>query len=230
MTASRWKSTLGAMAAAGLMLLGSSGAIGGASEGQELVDRARYTVEKIMVHKDLAHHVKDLLPNARGVMIVPDMLKGGIGIGGEGGSGVLLARRNDGGWGYPAFFRLGAASVGVQFGFSESEIIFLIMTEDGLQSVLKHNVKLGGEVNFAAGPEGVNVGASTTTGYGEDIISYAVSRGLFAGMSLEGGILNDRQDLNAQYYGDTATPKAIVLEGAYSNPGADQLRATLARY
>lgn len=199
------------------------------SEQQELIDKAAISVEKIAARTDINKFVKKYMRDAKGVLVIPSLLKAGFFVGGEGGSGVLLAKGQNGQWSYPAFYTMGAASIGIQFGGQVSETMLIIMTSKGLDSIIRNKVTLGGELNAAVGPYGVGIKGATSTALGADIITYSVGKGAFLGGGLEGAVIEKRDTLNQQYYGDSAvTPEAIVLEGRYRNPRADRLRDTLA--
>ena len=199
------------------------------SEGQELIDEAAITVKKLMAEPDIAPHLQKYVSKAKGVLIFPNLLKAGFIYGAEGGSGVLLTRAANGQWSYPAFFAMGSASFGLQFGGQASETIILIMSPKGLTSILAHKVKVGAELNAAVGPLGGGFEASTSTALGADMITYSISKGAFLGGALEGAIIEPRVTLNHEYYGSTgAAMRAILLNGKYGNPKADHLRQTLA--
>ena len=200
-----------------------------ATEQEELVEKARFTIEKLAAHSEFGDNVQNYLGEAKAVLVVPSLLKGGFFIGGEGGSGVLLARAASGEWSYPAFFTMGAGSIGFQFGAQSSELLLIVLTDKGLTSILDRRVKIGGEVNAAVGPIGIGMEAATAGSLGTDIISYSIAKGAFVGGSIEGAVFAKRDDWNQGYYKDSAaTPRGIVLEGRYGNPQADALRASLA--
>ena len=200
-----------------------------ATEQEELVEKARFTIEKLAAHAEFGAKVQSYLGEAKAVLVVPSLLKGGFFSGGEGGSGVLLARSASGEWSYPAFFTMGAGSIGFQFGAQSSELLLIVLTDKGLTSILDRRVKVGGEVNAAVGPIGAGLEAATAGSLGTDIISYSIAKGAFVGGSIEGAVFAKRDDWNQGYYKDSAaTPRGIVLEGRYGNPQADALRASLA--
>ncbi len=200
------------------------------SEQQELIEKAIITVEKMTARDDLKEHLRNFIPKAKGVFIIPALIKGGFIFGGEGGSGVLLTRGKGGKWSYPAFYTMGAASFGLQFGGQVSETILIILTAKGLTSIIENKVKLGVELNAAVGPYGVGVEGATSTALGADIITYSISKGAFLGGAIEGAVIEQREALNYEYYNDTtATPKAILLDGKFRNPKADRLRSVLAK-
>lgn len=193
----------------------------------EIVDRARYTVQKIAREQELRNTVPQLLARAKGVMIFPQLLKGAFLIGGEGGSGVLLSRDVEGKWSNPAFYTMGAISFGLQIGGQASEAMLIIMTDRGLKSVIEDQVKLGADVSVAAGPVGVGAEASTTTALNADIYSYSVTQGLYMGGSLEGAVVARREDFNRYFYGPEATVEGIVIDRRFGDRRADELRRVL---
>ena len=200
-----------------------------AGKSEELVTNARFTMEHVAKNPNFKI-IPEMMSKAKAVLIFPQLIKGAFIVGGEGGSGVLLAKDKNGNWSYPAFYTMGSGSIGLQIGAQASEAVFIIMTEKGLKSVIDHQVKLGADVAIAAGPFGAGAEASTTSNLNADILAYTMNKGLFAGISVEGAVVAKRQDWNAQYYGKGATPRAIVVEGKFANLNADKLRATLAGF
>jgi len=198
-----------------------------ASTTQELVEKARFTVEKMLADPEMGMLVRTL-KEAKGVLIIPSLLKAGFLFGAEGGSGVLLSRDANGEWSYPAFVTLGAASFGLQAGVQDSQVIFTIMTERGLDAVVRTEVKLGVDASVTVGSIGTGLEGSMTTGFGADIAAFSLSRGLFGGGAIEGGVIRERADWNREYYGAEATARAIIFYHQFSNPDADGLRAALA--
>ena len=197
-----------------------------ASNPQALVDKARYTAEKMLRHPELKP-LPGLLGKAQAVLIVPSLLKAGFLIGGEGGSGVLLARDEAGNWSNPAFYDIGSGSLGLQIGFQDSEVMFLIMSRRTLDSMLDANVKLGADASIAAGPFGIGYEGSTAINLRADIYSYALSRGAFFGASFEGSIAVEDKERNRAYYGPGATARKIVLGRKFTNPATAALLRAL---
>jgi len=196
---------------------------------QELLDRAVLALAAVRQDARLGEPMGRALARAKAVIIVPNLVKGGFIVGGEGGNGVMLARLPDGGWSGPTFVALGAASFGLQIGGSISEVVFTIMTDGGLNAVLVNKVKLGADAALAVGPVGGNVEASITTAIGADIFSYAVSQGLFAGGAFEGAVITQRHTWNQAFYGADYLPRRILTDAAIAiaSPGAEALRASL---
>lgn len=197
-----------------------------ASQEQALIDQARSTVEALKVDPSFSNF-NSLLRQAKAVVVVPELIKAGLIIGGEGGSGVLLARNAQGRWSDPAFYKLGAASIGLQIGAQSSEVVLIVMNNRALDKLLQDRVTLGGDVSVAAGQAGSSLAAQTTTNVGADIYAFARNKGLFGGLTLQGGWLVPNQDANQAYYGAGANAHDVVIDQKYSNPGADQLRSSL---
>ena len=217
------------LAAIGLAALSLAGCQSGAGGEQTLVDRAALTVQEMMT-QTVSQDPKVMLRRAKGVMICPRVFKAGFFVGGEGGSCVLLARSGNGTWSYPTFYDIGSGSFGFQFGVQDSQLMLMIMTNRGLNAVMDSQVRLGANVSVAVASVGAGVQGSTTAAVGADIIAFAEARGLFGGVSLEGGVMSARIDENQSYYGQPLAARQIVLQMQGTNPGADPLREVLTRY
>ena len=146
---------------------------------------------------------RDLLRKAEAVVVFPDSKKAAFIVGGQGGRGVVVKRVGKG-WSAPAFLEMGGASVGFQIGGSKTDYIMLIMNDDGLRSLLADKFEIGGEGSVAAGPVGRTAAASTTGRLGAGILTYARSKGAFAGVSLKGVVISHDNDKNRAIYEKTA--------------------------
>ena len=197
------------------------------TEQQALVDRATLTVQEMLSDRSNSE-ARKLLKNAKGVMVCPRVFKAGFILGGEGGSCVLVGR-TQGSWSSPAFYGLGSGSVGFQIGVQDSQIIFLLLTDKGIRALMDSQFKFGGDASVAVATIGAGVQGSTTTALRADIIAFAQTRGLFAGVSLEGTLLSQRSEWNQIYYGQPYAPQQIVLNGQGQNPGAEPLKEMLGR-
>jgi len=197
-----------------------------AAEEQDLVNRAKTAVDHLRADPNFSNF-NSLLRQAKAVIVVPQLIKAGLIIGGSGGSGVLLARNAQGEWSSPAFYHLGAASLGFQIGAQVSEVVLVIMNDGALNKLLTDQVSLGGDVSVAAGTIGGGLQAATTTNAGSDIYTFASSKGIFGGITLEGAKLSPKADDNRAYYGTAATAREIVIDQRYRNAAADALRAAL---
>lgn len=199
-----------------------------ATEAEELVVKAELTVEDMSKNEDFGQYVRKYMKNAKGVLIVPNMIKGAFIFGGEGGSGVLLVKQGDGTWSYPAFYTLGGVSWGLQVGGSSSEVMMLLMTDRGVESMVENKkLKVGADLGVAMGPVGGGAEAGATLG-SADVLVWSLSKGAYIGISLEGSIVEPRESLNEEYYGTAVGTGPIVQEAKYSNPQADSLRNALA--
>ena len=217
---------LGALSIA-ILLLGRAAYAQGPE--QTLVDRSTLTVEDLMTQR-VSEDPRMMLGQARAVIICPRVFKAGFIFGGAGGDCVLLARAGNGTWSYPAFYGIGSGSVGFQIGIQDSELVMMILTERGLHAVLDSQFKLGADASVAAASMGGGVEGSTTAAVGADIVAFAMNRGLFAGVSVDGSIMTLHSDWNSAYYGQPYSAREIVEQMVASNPGADPLRAVLTRY
>ena len=197
------------------------------TEQQALVDKAELTLESFSRDPNMGA-MRDYLKRARGVFIVPQLLRAGFIIGGSGGSGVLLARdQTTDAWSEPAFFSMGAGSIGFQIGADASEVVLLVMTEKGVDAILANNLRLGAGASIAAGPVGGGVGGGTTANLGADLVSFNRAQGLYGGISVEGAVIAYRDGWNRDYYGSNVSPTDIVVRRKVANAGADGLRRTL---
>ncbi len=197
------------------------------STANDLVNQASETVQRFKGMPDLKQFA-DYMPTARGIVVLPSVIKGGFMLGGEGGNGVLLAKTDDGSWSHPAFYMLGAASFGLQMGLQDTEIILVLRSDEAVQAIIEHQGKIGADAGLTLGTMGQGAEVSTTANIGVDVLAFANSKiGLFGGAALEGAILARRVDLNEAYYGHGATPRDILYQGLVQNPHADGLRAAL---
>ncbi|WP_142849217.1 lipid-binding SYLF domain-containing protein [Telmatospirillum sp. J64-1] len=198
------------------------------TEAESVVSRAVGAIERLKTDESLGERLQDRLAEARAVLIVPSLLKAGFILGGEYGNGVLLVR-NNGGWSYPAFYTVAGGSLGLQVGVQDSQVMFLIMSDRGLQAVMNNEFKVGAEIGVAFLTAGAGVGTSTTTALGADIIAFSQRAGFFGGGSLDGTVIRQRLGWNSHYYGQPLTAEQILFQGMASNPQADALRAALER-
>jgi lipid-binding SYLF domain-containing protein len=196
---------------------------------QSLVDQCLESSRKVLNGKDYPDAVK-LMAKARAVLIIPELVQGGFIIGAAGGRGAFLTRSGPGNWSYPAFYGMGSGSLGLQIGGKVSEIVFIVLTEKGLNALLNSKFKFGAEAGVTMVAVGVGIEGATTAAAGADIVAFSNSNGLFAGASIEGSYLDADNDWNALYYGQGATARAIVLDRRFSNPGAEPLRQFLAQW
>ena len=166
---------------------------------------------------------KDLLDRAECVIILPSVKKLAIGIGGSFGRGVMVCRSGEhftGSWGAPAMYALEGGNIGFQLGGQATDFVLLVMNNRGAESLMGSKVKLGADASAAAGPKGRDAAAATDVVMRAEILSYSRSRGLFAGISLEGSTLRPDNGANEKLYGRKLTAKEILREGKVSRPAA----------
>ena len=191
-------------------------------DGQAIVDKARITLGEFMRDKNY-EWLQQNIAKAKGVLIYPQVVKAGFVWGGSGGTGVLLVKdAKTGEWSQPAFYTMGSVSWGLQIGGEVAEVILLVNSQKGADSLLSNKFKLGADVSVALGPVGAGAKAEFA-----DFYSFSKSKGAFAGMSLSGSVIDVRSGLNKAYYGKESTPVDILVKGAVSNKGADALREEL---
>ena len=193
---------------------------------QQLVEKARLTVEAFGTNPDLKEALRGDLKNPKGIFIIPQLLRGAFVFGGRGGSGVLLVRDEKKGWSQPAFYTLSSVSFGLQAGADVTQMVFLIRTTRGLEQFYKNDFKLGIDAALSAGPVG---GGGGIQGVTADLLSYASSKGLFAGMALDGALVTVSNDSNTAYYGKEVRPTDILVKQSVENSKSEDLRAAVGK-
>ncbi len=201
----------------------------GQTDQQALVDRSTLAVQDLMTLQD-SRQPRTSLTHARAVIICPQLLKAGFFFGGAGGRCVLVGRAANGTWSYPAFYIMGGLSFGLQIGLQDSEVVFMVMTNRGLNAVLNNNFKIGAGASLAILVVGGGVQGDTTTALGADILAFMISRGAYAGVSLEGSLMSQSSGWDQTYYGQPLDARQLVVEMQGQNPGADPLRSLLTKY
>jgi lipid-binding SYLF domain-containing protein len=176
---------------------------------------------------------QELLDKSECVIVLPSVKKFAFGIGGSYGKGAMVCRTGrdfDGSWGAPAMYRLEGGNIGFQLGGQATDFLLLVMNPKGVDSLLKSKVKLGADASAAAGPKGRAAGASTDATMRAEILTYSRSRGLFAGVSLEGSTLRPDDGASRSLYRRELTAREILREGKVSIPDAgEELAALLQR-
>lgn len=214
------------------LLLVCSAALAGGKRSDEVqrLNRATEVFAEIMKTPDKAIP-DDLLDKAECIVIVPGLKKGALGFGGKYGKGVVMCRKsNRGGWTAPLFMAVEGGSVGFQIGFSQSDVVLLVMNRKGIDKLIGDKFTLGADATVAAGPVGRNATAQTNVRMDAEILGYSRSKGLFAGVSLEGATLRPDKDDNGDFYGKEVEPRAVLLDGSVEMPTeARPLAAALSR-
>jgi lipid-binding SYLF domain-containing protein len=181
---------------------------------QERLENSAVVLEEILNIPDGLP--KDLLNKAECVVIMPSVKKLAFGVGGSYGKGVLVCRTGKqytGPWGAPAMYRLEGGSIGFQLGGEATDFLLLVMNPKGAESLLKSKVKLGADAAVAGGPKGRDAMAATDAFMHAEILTYSRSRGLFAGVSLEGSTLREDSGANEKLYGKKTSARDIVMGG-----------------
>jgi lipid-binding SYLF domain-containing protein len=209
--------------AAGLLLMApATFAAPPAADKEKDVDRmenAGTVIDEILnIPEDIP---QDLLDKARCVVVLPSVLKAAFVVGGSYGRGVMVCRTGadfKGPWGAPAMYALEGGSIGFQIGGQATDFVILVMNDRGASSLLKSKVKLGADAAVAAGPKGRDASANTDAYMRAEMLSYSRSRGVFAGISLEGSTLRPDNDANRNVYGKEATAASIIAESKFEAP------------
>src|SRR5579859_5052463 len=194
-----------------------------ASDQQNLVDQARITLDHLKTDKEFGD-AQNMLRRARAVLIVPNLVKAGFFLGGEGGDGVMLAH-NRSGWSDPAFYTLGSASFGLQIGIQAAEVVMLVMNDKALNALKQDEFKFGAQAGLAVVTLGASAQAASSTALNSaDIIVWASASGAYAGITLEGSIVKPRDSYNESYYGRPLSLKQILSGTVTRAAGAESLR------
>ncbi len=191
---------------------------------QGLIEQATDSFQRFLHDPEMAT-ARRYLSGAKGVLLVPEMVRMGVFVGGSGGVGVLLVRdESTGRWSNPAFYSVGGGSIGLQFGVQLSEVLMLAMTQGGVDSLLSSKFRLGADASLAAGP----MGSGITGDVQADFITFARTRGVFAGVAMDGAIIQPVAELNRAYYGQPARAVDILVLGNVP-PKAPALKAAIAQ-
>ena len=197
-------------------------------DAEVIVDKARLVIEDVRTAPD-SGAAYDLIRQSAGVVIIPDMFKGGFVVGGSYGKGVVVARK-DGKWSGPSFVYIGAGSVGFQIGAQLTDLILVVIGQNTMDSFLRSSFKLGADAAIAVGPVGAQATAATDILLKGGIYSYSRSKGLFAGVSLEGAGMGTEYDLNRAYYQTTSNPKDILYGQVETPESAQKLFQALSTF
>jgi len=208
----------------GTMVAGSatSALAADATEQQQLVDKAKMTVEAFATDPGVGPATREMKGEAKALFIVPQFLRGAFVFGGAGGSGVLMVRdEKTKQWSEPAFYTIGSASFGLQIGGDVSEMIFVVRNQKGLEEFYRTDFKLGADASMAVGPVGEGAHAKGITA---DLVAYAKKKGAFVGMAVDGSTIAVSDDSNAAYYSKPVRPTDIIVKHSVSNPKSADLR------
>jgi len=208
-------------AALALCLVMASASVGAANKEESRLENSGVVLEEVLGVPD--NIPQELLEKAECVIVIPSMLKVAVGLGGNYGRGAMVCRTGPtfaGSWGAPAMYALDGGSVGLQLGAQATDLVLLVMNRRGVEALLGSKVKLGGSASAAAGPKGRDVSAATDVTMRAEILSYSRTRGLFAGVSLDGASLRPDNDASEQVYGRRITARTIVNSTDLSVPAS----------
>jgi len=203
-----------------------------AAENEKEEDRVKNSGEVLKEILNIPDDIpQDLLDKAECLIILPSVKKGAFGIGGSYGRGVMICRSGEhytGPWGPPAMYALEGINIGFQLGGQATDFVLLVMNPKGARSLLGSKVKLGADASAAAGPKGRTAEGATDVVMSAEILSYSRSKGLFAGVSLEGSTLRSDGSANEKLYGQKLSAKEIIRENKVKiPPSAQELVALL---
>jgi lipid-binding SYLF domain-containing protein len=193
------------------------------AEAEAMVENSRKALEDFLKDPQMdgfRYHLK----SAKGVLIIPELLKAGILVAGSGGNGIFLLRdETTDGWSYPYFYTMVSGSIGLQVGAKASVVFLLYMNQHVVDQMLSSTkFEIGGDATVSAGPKGGSRDLAIS-----DILSYSRTKGLFGGVSVDGGMVQARPLYNKYYYGPEYTPEDILIRNKKENPQADPLREAL---
>jgi len=193
-----------------------------AADSEKESDRIQESGQVMKEILDIPDNIpKDLLDRAECVIVLPSVKKVAIGIGGSYGRGAMTCRTGQhftGPWSAPALFALEGGNIGFQLGGQATDFVLLVMNPGGANSLMGSKVKLGADAAAAAGPKGRSATGATDVVMRAEILSYSRSRGLFAGVSLEGSTLRPDNRANEKLYGKKVSAREIVRQGKVSVP------------
>jgi lipid-binding SYLF domain-containing protein len=186
------------------------------SKGSAEADRAQEAANVLMEIMNIPENsIPDqLMSRAHGIAVIPHVLKGAFGFGGQWGKGLMSQRGEDGSWSPPAYVEIGGGSFGLQIGLQATDVALVFTDDDGLKGLLKGKVTLGADASATAGPIGRKAQIGTDVLLKSGIFSYSRSRGLFAGVSLDGSVVGIDEGANRKVYGKELTGAQILLNKA----------------
>lgn len=203
----------------------------GAAKQEERLQAAHEVFHQIMSTPDKGIP-EDLLARATCIGIIPSVKKVAFVVGGSHGAGYVTCRKNGTGpWGPPSGFSMSGGSFGLQIGASETDFVLLFMNRDGMRKLLEDKFTLGADASVAAGPVGRTATADTDAQMTAKVLSYSRSKGIFAGIALDGAVLRPSSEDNQALYGKAVSPKELLLDGNVPPPASARvLLQTLDKY
>jgi len=160
----------------------------------------------------------DLLDKSACIAIVPGLKKGGLGLGGKYGKGLIMCRKPNRNWTAPSFITIEGGSIGFQIGFTQIDVVMLFMNKNGVDKLIGDKFTIGADASAAAGPVGRQTAAQTNIRLDAEILTYSRAKGLFAGISLDGATLRSDKDDNRDFYGKDLDVRSILIDGTVEMP------------
>jgi len=207
----------------------SAGLLHGATEAAKRLDAAADAMHDIMSAPDKGIP-QDLLQKSQCIVVVPGLKKGAFIVGGKYGRGFMMCRKAGAGWSAPGAIKVEGGSFGFQIGGSETDVVMLVMNQSGAKKLLSSKFTVGADASAAAGPVGRESSAETDAQLHAEILTYSRSRGVFAGVSLEGATLRPDDDANEELYGKKMPNRDIVMGDTPAPADAAKLLAELNKY
>lgn len=196
------------------------------SKEAERVDKATNVIRDFSRMKESIPH--ELIEKYSGIVIIPDMINASFGIGGKRGKGIAMVKLDNGKWSDPVFVTITGGSIGFQVGVQSVDLVLVFRHRGVLTKVKNGDFTIGGDISAAAGPVGRSTSANTDYALKAEVYSYSRSRGLFAGISINGANLSIDKSADANFYGAGFTSQDIFMTGKSTTAGVKTLKATLA--
>ena len=215
-------------------IVGMAGQVAAQTAPKDIHDEIEQTTKAATVFREIMSAPDKAIPrrildNADCIAVFPQVIKAAFGVGGRGGRGVVVCRSGNG-WSAPAFLNIGGASFGLQIGANSTDYVMLFMTPESAKSLLESKVKLGGSLSVAAGPIGREAGADTDAKFNAQILSYSRSKGLFAGVALEGAVIETADSDMKDVYGPNTTAREVLFGGVKAPDEVTAFAKTLDSY
>lgn len=212
-----------------VVLLSTTAALAGdRADDVERLRSGATVIKEIMSAPD-AGVPDEIINSSKCIAVIPSMLKAAFGVGGAYGKGVASCR-TDKGWSAPAFFSVKGGSFGFQIGGQAADIVMIIMNEEGMNNLLQSKFKLGADASVAAGPVGRHADASTDWKMRAQVLTYSRTRGVFAGISLNGAVITEHKEDTRDFYGRMVPFNTILRGNIASPPEAEIWHDTLVKY
>jgi lipid-binding SYLF domain-containing protein len=208
---------IAAPALAGIRGLAPAAAPQAGPDQVQKIDDAIRVLQEMMKESDKSIP-ESLIEQCAGIAIVPDVIRAGLVIGGKHGKGVLLVRTKSGAWSDPTFIDVKGGSIGWQAGVQSADVVLVFRTPRSLENVVKGDFTLGADIGVAAGPLGRQAEASTDSELKAEILSYSKSRGLYAGLTLQGSSIQQDRKANRAFYGKDISPEDVLAGKATAVP------------